>query len=114
MPPGEGVEPYLLSFGWGGTFHARDKHSKDPILLNLFRVSFIFPKARLLVDVDSGTPLRVDPLEFCRRFELYEILFIGREDNEPVNRADTAAGLSNDESPKGVNLLDEEPAGRQV
>lgn len=110
-PPGDGITPYLLYLKWGALFHAKDKQSKDPISLILFKQIFIFPRARLLMDLDTRIVLRADPIEFCRRFELFEILFEGKEDDEPVNRADSAAGVQDYEPPEGIDSLDEGTKG---
>ena len=109
FPPGP--EPYLLYFKKRGLFFAKDNTSKDQVDLILFEVVYIYKKARLIMekDLQSGNTLlhAVDPISFCRRFELYEVLFEGKEDDEPVNRADTSAGNANDEPAERVNLVDE-------
>jgi hypothetical protein len=110
MPPGGGVEPYLLYMKPGSIFLARDKTSKDPIDLTLFEVKYVFRKARLVLEKDSignSIPHYVDPIPFCHRFEFYEVLIEGKEDDEPVNRSDTPAGNENHEPVEGVNIVDE-------
>jgi hypothetical protein len=116
-PPGDGVTPYLLYLKPGCMFLTRDNISKDRVDLSLFKVVYVFNKARLVAEMDgngNAIPHYVDPLEFCRRFEFYEILLEGKEDDDPVNRADTAAGLPNNEPTKGISSLDERTEGREV
>lgn len=92
-PMGKGPPPtkdWLSPIAKGSVFVCRFKNPREiaqRFVLMPYHVVYCFPKTRLLLDnhnpMGEGLLLYVDPEDFCKFFDLVEVLIDGSERNRP-------------------------------
>lgn len=106
-----------------GTVFLCKKRNTTTIFLLQYHVLHKSTYSVMLLDnLSSSTTdiyLPVDPIEFCKQYDLHEVLAEGQEEGETdgtVNRSDLPAGLGDveaDQSGQGVVPSEDVPPGEQ-
>lgn len=110
-PPSDNtpVDNWLSSLSIGAVFTCRKKGQSENYVLMMLQIVFKHDKSIIVADAIGNNPYAaIDPVEFCKRHELFEIIQQGEADNAHDLRTIRSSGMAHDADAQGGQPTDVE------